>query len=213
MPLLMAGGGYASQKVDGGYDGATTGVNTVGAIAGAEVLKSRFDAGLVPHGVDYGVMSGVVVNGEVAMVLNGPWSWGGYRSAGINIGVAPIPTANGNIAPPFLSVQALGINAASPDADLAIELIENYLANDDGLAAWNSNGAKGALADMSAAASQDNPLVTGMLAEAVNGIPVPSNPEMGAFWAAIGPALTNTISGAASPSEALNDAAVRILGD
>lgn len=211
MPMLMAGGGYAFQKVDGVYDGSTTGVNNAGAIAGAEVLKSLFDGGAVPQGVDYGVMDGAMANGEVAMVLNGPWSWGGYQNAGINIGVAPIPTVGGKTAPPFLGVQALGINAASENADLAVELIENYLATDEGLATWNANGALGALADTSAAKAQNSELVSGMLAVAADGVPMPSNPEMGAFWAAMGPALTNITSGAASPADALNDAAARIL--
>jgi len=213
MPMLMAGGGYAFQKVDGVYDGATTGVNTDGAIAGASVLKSLFDTGVMPQGVDYGVMDGAMANGDIGMVLNGPWSWGGYEAAGINVGVAPIPTVDGKIAPPFLGVQALGINAASENADLAIELIENYLATDDGLATWNANSALGALADMSAAEAQDNELVSGMLAVAADGIPMPSNPEMGAFWAAMGPALTNITSGAATPADALNDAAARILSE
>lgn len=213
MPMLMAGGGYAFQKVDGVYDGTTTGVNTEGAIAGAEVLKSLFDSGVMPQGVDYGVMDGAMANGEVAMVLNGPWSWGGYESAGINIGVAPIPTVGGQISPPFLGVQAMGINAASPNKDLAVELLENYLLIDSGLRNWNANGALGALADTSAAEAQKNPLVSGMLAVAANGVPMPSNPEMGAFWAAMGPALTNITSGAASPADALNDAAARILGE
>lgn len=213
MPMLMAGGGYAFQKVDGSYDGSTTGVNTDGAIAGAEVLKSLFDDGVMPQGVDYGVMDGAMNNGEVAMVLNGPWSWAAFEASGLNFGVAPIPTVGGEVSPPFLGVQALGINAASPNADLAVELIENYLATDEGLAIWNAKNGLGALADASAAEAQNNPLVTDMLAVAANGVPMPSNPEMGAFWAAMGPALTNITSGASSPADALNDAAARILGE
>lgn len=37
MPMLMAGGGFAFQKVDGSFDGAVTGVNNQGAIAGASI--------------------------------------------------------------------------------------------------------------------------------------------------------------------------------
>lgn len=213
MPMLMAGGGYAFQKVDGSYDGSATGVNTEGAVAGAEVLKSLFDDGVMPQGVDYGVMDGAMNNGEVAMVLNGPWSWAGFEASGLNFAVAPIPTVNGEVSPPFLGVQALGINAASPNADLAVELIENYLATDEGLATWNAKNGLGALADASAAEAQNNPLVSGMLSVAANGVPMPSNPEMGAFWAAMAPALTNITTGAASPADALNDAASRILGE
>ena len=49
--------------------------------------------------------------------------------------------------------------------------------------------------------------------DCANGIPMPSNPEMGAFWSAMGPALTNITSGAQSPTDAPNDAAARILGE
>ena len=213
MPLLMANGGFAFEKVDGTYDGSNTGVNTEGAIAGAETLKTLFDRGVLPAGVDYGVMDGAMANGEVAAVLNGPWSWAGYREAGINVAVAPIPTVNGAVSPPFLGVQVLGINAASPNADLAQEFIEAYLTTDEGLAMWNEDGGIGALADTSAAEAQGDPLVAGMLEVAANGIPMPSNPEMGAFWSAMGPALTNITTGASTPTDALNDAAARITGE
>ncbi len=43
-------------------------------------------------------------------------------------------------------------------------------------------------------------------------VPMPSNPEMGAYWAAMAPALTNITTGAQDPATALNDAAARILG-
>jgi maltose/maltodextrin transport system substrate-binding protein len=36
---------------------------------------------------------------------------------------------------------------------------------------------------------------------------------MGAFWSAMGPALTNITTAAATPADALNDAAARILAE
>ena len=211
MPLLMANGGYAFQKVDGSYDGSTTGVNTEGAVQGAQVLADLVTGGTMPAGVDYGVMDGAMNNGEVAMVINGPWAWANLEGSGIDFGVAPIPTVGGEASPPFLGVLALAVNAASPNQDLAVELIENYLATDEGLATWNQDGALGALADTSAAEAQDDPNVTGMLEVAAIGVPMPSNPEMGAFWAAMAPALPNIPAGTQSPQEALDDAAERIL--
>jgi maltose/maltodextrin transport system substrate-binding protein len=212
MPLLMANGGYAFVKKDGSYDGKDTGVANEGAIAGATVLKGLIDSGIMPAGVDYGVMDGAMAKGEVAMVLNGPWSWSGYKAAGIDIGVAPIPTVNGKVSPPFLGVYSAAVNAASPNTDLAVEFIENYMLTDEGLAAWNANGDLGALADISSGAAQNDPLVAATLANAATGIPMPSNPEMGAFWSAMQPALTSITTGAAEPKAALEDAAKRILG-
>ena len=213
MPMLMANGGFAFQKVDGVFDGKNTGVNNEGAMMGANVLKSLFDDGVMPAGVDYGVMDGAMAKGETAMVINGPWSWAGYKGAGINIGVAPLPTLNGQVSPPFLGVPAFAVNAATPNKDLVIELLENYILTDEGLAHWNANGNLGALADISAGQVQEDPLVKATIANAANGIPMPSNPEMGAFWGAMGPALTNITTGVQSPEDALNDAAKRILGE
>jgi len=213
MPMLMANGGFAFQKVDGVFDGKNTGVNNDGAMMGANVLKSLFDDGVMPAGVDYGVMDGAMAKGETAMVINGPWSWAGYKGAGINIGVAPLPTVNGQVSPPFLGVPAFAVNAATPNKDLVIELLENYILTDEGLTAWIAKGNQGALADISAGQAQEDPLVKATIANAANGIPMPSNPEMGAFWGAMGPALTNITTAVQSPEEALNDAAKRILGE
>ena len=210
MPLLMANGGFAFQKVDGVYDGTTTGVNNEGAKLGATALKALFDEGIMPQGVDYGVMDGAMASGEVGMVINGPWSWPGYRDAGINIGVAPVPGVNGQPSPSFLGVQALALNAASPNADLVKELIEQYLLTDEGLAMWNANGALGALADVSSGAAQTDELIAATLEIAKTAVPMPSNPEMGAFWGAMGPALTAITSGESGVDEALDNAAERI---
>ena len=212
MPMLMANGGYAFEKKDGVYDGTETGVANDGAVTGAKVLRALFDDGVLPAGVDYGVMDGAFAKGETAMIINGPWSWAGYKDAGIDVGVAPIPSVAGQASPPFLGVQALAINAASPNADLAVELIENYILTDENLAQWNANAGLGALADISAGAAQDDEKVAATLANAAIGVPMPSNPEMGAFWSAMQPALTNITTGAASVEDALTDAAARILG-
>ena len=213
MPLLMAGGGFAFQKVDGSYDGKATGVNNAGAMAGAAKLKMLIDSGIMPPGVDYGVMDGAMNKGEVAMVINGPWAWGNLKTSGINFAVAAIPAVDGKASPPFLGIYSAGINAASPNADLAVELLENYVLNDEGLAAWNANSDLGALADISAAAAQNDANVAATLANAAIGIPMPSNPEMGAFWSAMEPALRNITTGAQPVDAALNDAAKRILGE
>lgn len=212
-PLMAANGGYAFEKVDGSYDGSTTGVNNEGAVAGAALLEELIESGTMPKGVDYGIMDGAMSKGEVGMVINGPWAWGNLEAAGLDIGVAPLPTVGGEPAVPFVGVQAFAVNAASPNKDLAAEFIENYVLSDEGLATWNAGNALGTLADESAAAEQDDPKVATTLEIAKGGVPMPSNPEMGAFWSAMEPALANITSGAQDPQKALDDAAARITAE
>ena len=212
MPLLMANGGYAFQKKDGVYDGKDTGVNNDGSIKGATVLKGLIDGGTMPKGVDGGIVDASMAKGDVGMIINGPWSWTNYKQAGINFGVAPLPSIDGKPSKPFIGVGAFAINAASPNQDLAKELIENYILTDDGVAAWNANGLLGAAANIKAGEASDE-FVKATLANAAVGVPMPSNPEMGAFWSAMGPALANITTGAQDVKPALDDAAKRILGE
>ncbi len=214
MPLLMANGGYAFQKVNGVYDAEDTGVNNAGAVAGAAMIKSLIDDGVMPAGVDYGVMDAAINNGEVAMVINGPWAWSNLQDSGINFGVAPIPSIDGNASKAFVGVLAATINASSPNVDLAVEFLENYLLQDEGLKMVNDDVPLGAVADKSfAEALAGDANVAATLANAQSGIAMPSTPAMGKFWSAMGPALQNITGGQQSVEDALNDAAERILAE
>ena len=215
-PLLMANGGYAFKKDDatGSYDPKDTGVANDGAKAGAGVLRKLIDDGVMPSGVDYGVMDAAINKGEVAMVINGPWAWANLKTSNINFGVAPIPSVSGQPSKSFVGVLAANVNAATPNKDLAIEFIENYLVTDDGLKTINDDVPLGAVADASFAetlASDAN--VAATLANAQAGVPMPSTPAMGKFWAAMDPALASITDKSATVEQALDDAATRILAD
>jgi maltose/maltodextrin transport system substrate-binding protein len=214
-PLLMANGGFAFEKDDeGSYDASVTGVNNAGAKQGAGVLRKFIDDGVMPSGVDYGVMDAAINKGEVAMVINGPWAWANLKTSGIDFGVAPIPSIGGQPSKAFVGVLGATVNAASPNRDLAIEFIENYMLTDEGLKTINDDVPLGAVADKSFAEElADDANVAATLANAQSGVAMPSTPAMGKFWSAMGPALTNITTKAQDVDAALDDAAARILAD
>jgi maltose/maltodextrin transport system substrate-binding protein len=213
-PILAANGGYAFEKKDGAYDPKDTGVNNAGAKTGAGVLRKFIDDGVMPSGVDYGVMDAAINKGEVAMVINGPWAWANLATSGINFGVAPIPSVAGQPSKSFVGVLAANVNAASPNRDLAIEFIENYLVTDEGLKTINDDVPLGAVADESFAETlAGDANVAATLANAQAGVPMPSTPAMGKFWAAMGPALASITDKSATVDQALDDAAARILAE
>lgn len=214
-PLLMANGGYAFQKdASGSFDATDTGVNNEGAKKGAALLRKFIDDGVMPPGVDYGVMDAALNKGEVAMVINGPWAWANLATSGINFGVAPIPSVDGNASKSFVGVLAATISAASPNKDLAVEFIENYMLTDEGLKTVNDDVPLGAVADESFAETlAGDANVAATLANAEAGVAMPSTPAMGKFWSAMAPALTNITTQAQTVDEALDDAANRILAE
>ena len=212
-PLLSAGGGYAfKQKPDGSYDASDTGVNNAGAVKGVELLDKLLREGYMPEGSGYAEMEGAMAQGKVAMMINGPWSWDNLRKAKIDFGVAKIPLVDGKTPRPFVGVKGAMINKASPNRDLAVEFIENYMLTPKGLKAINEAEAIGAPASKAYFAElKSDPNIAATMASAQDGYPMPNNPEMGRFWSAMVSALGNVMDGRQKPKEAMDAAAKRIL--
>lgn len=212
-PLLSANGGYAfKQKADGSYDGTDTGVNSPGAIKGVELLNKLLREKYMPEGSGYAEMEGAMAQGKVAMMINGPWSWDNLRKAKVDFGVAKIPLVAGGKPSPFVGVKGVMINKSSPNKELAVEFIENYMLSPKGLRMINEAEPIGAPASKTFYAELKNdPNIAATMASAQDGVPMPNNPEMGRFWSAMVSSLGNIMDGRQSPKEAMDAAAKRIL--
>ncbi|MCX4028394.1 maltose/maltodextrin ABC transporter substrate-binding protein MalE [Endozoicomonas sp. SM1973] len=209
--LFASNGGYAFKKTASGYNVNDTGVNNAGSLVAGNMIKRLIDEGVMAKGIDYGVMDAAFNKGEVAMMINGPWSWSNLKKSSIDFGVTSIPSINNKQGKPFTGVLAATINAASPNKELAVEFLEQYMLKVEGLKTINKDVPLGAVANkqLMAELSKD-PNIKATFENAKLGEAMPSVPEMGAFWAAMKPALTNITSGRQSVKAALDDAAKRI---
>ena len=133
MPMLASNGGYVFKETPAGYDVKDIGVNSTGARKGGMMLTKIIDSGVMPRGVDYGVMEASFNKGETAMMISGPWAWANLEKSGINYGVAPLPSIDGSRSRAFVGVWAAAVNNASPNKEVAQEFIENYLLTPEGL--------------------------------------------------------------------------------
>ena len=95
---------------------------------------------------DYSIAEAAFNKGETAMTINGPWAWSNIDTSKVNYGVTVLPTFKGQPSKPFVGVLSAGINAASPNKELAKEFLENYLLTDEGLEAVNKDKPLGAVA-------------------------------------------------------------------
>ena len=209
-PLLSANGGYAFKRnADGSYDVKDSGVNNDGTKAGVQFLVDLIKNDHMQKGADYGIMESSFVNGKVACIINGPWSWGQYSK--LNYSVNPIPTLKGNPGKPFVGVQGMTINQASPNKDLAKEFLLNYLLTDEGLDEMNKDKPLGAAALKSYEAKlEKDPRIAVTMSNAKIGDPMPSVPEMNRFWSSLQTALKNATTGRQTLEEALKTAEDRI---
>ena len=106
------------------------------------------------------------------------------------------------------------MNSASPNKDLAVEFLENYLLTDEGLEAVNNDKAMGVVALKSFQQKLDkDPRIATTKVNAENGEPMPSVPEMSKFWSSLETALKNVTSGRQGVEEAANTAAKRIVSE
>ncbi len=211
-PILAANGGFVFEKTADGFNTDVTGVNSTGAKTGGALIRQMIADGVMAEAATYSVMEAGVSSGEIAMMINGPWAWQNLRDNGINFGVAPIPAVAGQPSRPFVGVLGGMINAASPNKDLAVEFLENYVLTLDGLRAIDADvplGAPASAAFFEELKGDSN--IAGTLASAEAGEPMPNIPEMGRFWSAMEVALENLTSGRQSPEDALDAAADRIL--
>ncbi len=213
-PLLVANGGYAfKQRSDGTYDARDTGVNNDGALMGAKLLERMMKEGLMPSGSGYPEMEAALAQGRVAMMINGPWSWVNLKRAGIDFGVANIPLVGNKASVPFVGIKGATINRATKQKEVAVEFIENYLLTQNGLKQLDRAEPIGAAASRQYFQQQaSDPRIAGIMTSAREGIPTPSNPEMGRFWAATKSSFITLTDGRQTADQAMLSAERRILG-
>lgn len=210
-PVVASNGGYAFKYADGKYNVNDIGVNNKGSQKGLQFVVDMVKNKVINADMDYAIAEASFNKGETALTINGPWAWGNIEKSNINYGVAVLPTLNGQPSKPFVGVLSAGINAASPNKDLAVEFMENYLLTDSGLESVNKDKPLGAVALKSYQEQlAKDPRIAATMENAQHGEIMPNIPQMSSFWYAERSAITNAVSGRQGVKEALDDAHARI---
>ncbi|QUM84068.1 maltose/maltodextrin ABC transporter substrate-binding protein MalE [Moritella sp. 28] len=206
-PLMAADGGYAFKANANGYNVKDAGVNNAGVKNSMQLVQKLLADKVISPDMDYSVSESEFIKGNVALTINGPWAWGNIDKSEINYGVAQLPRFNGNHSKPFVGVLTAGISTASPNKDLAVEFIENYLLTNEGLATVNRDKPLGAVALTSYQAQlASDSRIAATMDNAMNGEIMPNIPQMNAFWGATKNAIINIVDGRQSITDALSDA-------
>ncbi|MBD2811659.1 maltose/maltodextrin ABC transporter substrate-binding protein MalE [Xenorhabdus sp. Vera] len=210
-PLIAADGGYAFKAENGTYNVKDSGVNNSGSKAGMQFLADLIKNKHLNADIDYSIAEATFNKGKTAMTINGPWAWANIDKSKINYGVTLLPTFKGNPSKPFVGILTAGINAASPNKELAKEFLENYLLTNEGLAMMDKDKPLGAVALKSyQAILEKDPRIAATMGNAQRGEIMPNISQMSSFWYAMRSAVLNVVSGRQKVDAALNDAEARI---
>ncbi len=212
-PLLAGPGGYVfGRNAQGELDSKNVGVNTAGALKGAEMLDRLITGGTMPKGARYAEMEAGFARGQVAMMVSGPWSWENAKKAGIDFGVAPVPAVvPGQPSKTFVGVLGCMVSAPSKLKDIAREFIENHLLKVESLKVISADVPLGTPANKAYFQElSGDPRIVATMANAQRGEPIPNIPEMGRFFPAMDAALEAISNGRQAPKAALDGAAARM---
>ena len=209
--LLAAGGGYAFKQNSSGWDAKDTGVNNGGSVVGLQTITNLINSGGLSPQADYGSAMDGMLTGQVAAIINGPWAWKTLQEAGVNFGVAPLPSVAGQPGKPFVGVLTYLITSQSHYPADAKRFLENYLLTEQAIALVDEEWALGGVLNISYVLNDArNPLILDSLQASLAGQLMPNIPEMSKFWSAMPAAIISATNGSNSAKVALDQAASQI---
>jgi len=171
-------------------------------------VKSLKDDGVVPQECDYGCADTLFKEGKAAMIINGDWSLGDYKTAlGDKLGTAPVPPINGK---PYTEMTAgkywMVSKAVLADANkkAAVQAFIAYMTSADVQKKWldeqNRLPSNKEIAKDPKIAS--DPVLAGSMAALANGRGMPAAPQMRCAWDAWRPNLEGVMAGTIKPEDA-----------
>ncbi|MCR6111408.1 extracellular solute-binding protein [Bacillus sp. A301a_S52] len=206
-PFLTSSGGYVfGQEEDGTYDSEDIGLNSPGAVEGAEVIQSWFEEDLMPNGIDADIMNGLFTSGQVGMVVTGPWSIPDYEEAlGDNFEISTLPEQDGEVLSSFSGNKGWLVNYYTENEYWATELALFLTNAENSETYFDIAGELPAHTDVEI----EDEFMSPIFEQAQHAEPMPNIPEMSQVWEPIGDAL-EFISQGDDPQEVLDEAVEQI---
>jgi len=206
-PFLAGPGGYVfGQDADGVYDPDDIGLNSAGAVEGAEIIGSWFEEDLMPNGIDGDIMNGLFTDGKVGMVVTGPWAIPEYEAAlGDSLAISTMPEQNGEVLSTFSGNKGWLVNYYTENEYWATELAL-FLTNPESSETYFE--VAGELPAHTAVEIEDE-FMAAIFEQTQNAVPMPNIPEMSQVWEPIGDALVFVTQGD-DPQEVLDEAVEQI---
>ncbi|WMJ87173.1 extracellular solute-binding protein [Anaerocolumna sp. MB42-C2] len=142
-------------------------------------------AKLMPVDGEYNTITTLFLEGKAAAIASGPWFVSAVKDAGIDLGVAPLPTVseNGKALQPYSGVQGISLISTSKNKDAAKTVLNFLCKKDLSEALAIANGAAPAHSEAyDNTEIQNNEIIMTLKACAENAIPMPNIPQMNVMW-------------------------------
>jgi maltose-binding protein MalE len=177
--------GYGGRVMDDEGNPTLDTEETVKAIQFILDLRDRYR--VIPRESDYNIAETLFKDQKAASIINGPWAWAGYGTAGVDYRLARIPkmSETGLWCAPFISSKgySVNINVTEERYPVIREVLE-YLTN-----SYMQVRMAEELATIpvivsvrESAAVQENPILQASLRQVEVGVPMPVEPQLRQVW-------------------------------
>lgn len=177
-----------------GADTSATNINSEKSIKGMKFFQSLKSSLNVPSAdLTTAVADAAFAAGTAAMHITGLWNVVPFKDAGVDFGVAALPSLPGDKNPSasFSGTRAMFVSAYSDHPTEAAKFAEFLLTPEMQQLRFTITGALPSINT-----KVDSPYMAGFLAQLDYAFPMPSIPQMGAYWEAMNNASKNIWDGA-----------------
>ncbi|HHT36791.1 MAG TPA: maltose ABC transporter substrate-binding protein [Firmicutes bacterium] len=177
-----------------GTDTENTNINSPASVEGMKFFQSLREILDVPAAdLTTSIGDSVFASGGAAMYITGLWNVANFEKAGLEFGVAPLPALPGEDTPPasFSGTRAMFVSAYSYNIEEA-ELFARFLISEEmQRLRFDITGTVPAIP-----LEVESPYIEGFLTQLEYAFPMPSIPQMSAYWDAMNAASANIWDGA-----------------
>lgn len=213
--LLAGNGGYVFG--DNGTDPSDIGLDNEGAIKAIEYAKTWYEKW--PQGLQDTSAAGNLIQtqfteGKTAAIIDGPWKAAALKEAGVNYGVATIPTlTSGENYQAFGGGKAWVIPVGSQNPEMAQKFVDFLTSTDQQKALYDATNEVPANTEAREyAVGKKDELTTAVIDQFASAQPMPNISEMSTVWEPAANMLFEAASGKKDAKTAATDA-VKVIKD
>lgn len=182
-----------------GTDTTNTNINSAASVKGMEFFKGLRGILDIPAAdLTTSICDAAFSSGNAAMYITGLWNVANFEGAGVDFGVAALPALPGNDTPvaSFSGTRSMFVSSYTNYPEEAALFGEFLLSPEMQKLRFEITGSLPSIE-----IAVDSPYITGFLQQLNYAFPMPSIPQMSAFWDAMNAASANIWDGAEIQTE------------
>ncbi|HCW52150.1 MAG TPA: maltose ABC transporter substrate-binding protein [Clostridium sp.] len=181
--FVQSYGGYVFGNKNGVVDTKDIGLDNEGSIKAYKFLQDLVQKDkLMPADITTDVANSNFKSGDAIYYIGGPWDVSGFKDAGVNFGVVPIPKINSSDVKTFMGVQSAFVSNKSNNKDNAWALMKYLIDNSPKRLYEVGNRLPALKKELESDEIKNNEYSQGFINQAKSSIPMPNVAEISAIW-------------------------------